>query len=146
MGGLQKGRLVCVGYRNLLRFARSRAGLLLGQKNCLDVRENTTLSDGHTVEELVQFLVITDGQLQVTRDDTRLLVVLGRVPGELKDLSGQVLKNGRQVHGGTGTNALSVVTLADESVDTAHGELKSRPAGAGLRLATNLTTLSLAFA
>ena len=52
---------------------------LLGEKDGVDVGEDTTLGNGHTSKEL--------GQL-------------------LEDLSGQVLKDGSQVHGGTGTNAL----------------------------------------
>jgi hypothetical protein len=47
-------------------------------------------------EELVELLVVSDGELKVSRDDSRLLVVPGRVPGELKDLSGEVWKEGRE--------------------------------------------------
>ena len=42
---------------------------LLGQKHSLDVGQNTSLSDGHSTEQLVQLLVVADGQLQVAGDD-----------------------------------------------------------------------------
>ncbi|KAG8014459.1 hypothetical protein GBF38_002925 [Nibea albiflora] len=63
-------------------------------------------------------------QLQVTGDDTSLLVVAGSVSSQLQDLSGQVLQHGRQVDGGTGTDTLGIVTFAEQPVDTADGELK----------------------
>ena len=115
---------------------------LLGEKDSLDVGEDTTLSDGDTREKLVQLLVITDGELKMTGDDSRLLVVTGGVASQLEDLSSEVLENGRQVDGGTGANALSVVSFAQESVDTANGELKSRAAGSALCLSLRLSSFS----
>ena len=115
---------------------------LLGEEHSLDVRQDTTLGDGHAGQELVQFLVVADGQLQVTGDDTGLLVVTGGVAGELEDLSGEVLHDGSEVHGGTGTNTLSIVSLAEQTVDTTDGELKSSPGAAGLRLALHFASLS----
>ena len=115
---------------------------LLGEKDSLDVGEDTTLSDGDTREKLVQLLVITDGELKMTGDDSRLLVVTGGVASQLEDLSGEVLEDGRQVDGGTGANALSVVSLAQESVDTTNGELKSRAAGSALCLSLRLSSFS----
>ena len=68
IGGPQQGQLflflldrVSLSLGSLLR--------LLGQKNSLDVRENTTLSDGDTGQQLVQLFVVADGQLEVTRYD-----------------------------------------------------------------------------
>ena len=101
---------------------------LLGQKHSLDVGQDTSLGDGHAGQKLVQLLVVADGQLKVTGDDPGLLVVTGGVSCELEDFGGQVLKNGGKVHGGTSTNTFRVVALAEKTVDTADGELKS---GAG---------------
>ena len=52
------------------------AGLLrlLGQQNSLDVGQNTTLSDRDARQQLVQFLVVANGQLKVTWNDASLLV------------------------------------------------------------------------
>ena len=98
---------------------------LLGQKHSLDVGQDTTLGDGHAGQKLVQLLVVADGQLKVTGDDPGLLVVTGSVSCQLKHFGGEVLEHGRQVDGGSGTNTLGVVALAEKTVDTSDGELKS---------------------
>lgn len=64
--------------RHLL-LARDWLLSFLGQKHCLDVGQHTTLGNGNTTEEFVQLLVVANGQLQMTRDDTRLLVVTCRI-------------------------------------------------------------------
>jgi hypothetical protein len=88
----------------------------------VDVGENTTLGDGDVSEKLVQLLIVADGELQMTGDDTSLLVVTGSVTGQLEDLSSKVLEDGGEVDGGTGTDTLSVVALAEKTVDTTDGE------------------------
>ena len=65
----------------------------------VDVGEDTALGDGDVAEQLVQLLVVADGELQVTGDDTRLLVVTRGVAGQFEDLSCQVLENGCEVDG-----------------------------------------------
>lgn len=115
---------------------------LLGQKNGLDVGQDTTLGDGDARQELVQLFVVADGQLQVTGDDAGLLVVAGGVTGQLEDFSGQVLHDGGQVNGGTGTDALGVATLAEHTVDTTDRELESGPARTGLGLSLDLASFA----
>jgi hypothetical protein len=88
----------------------------------VNVGENTTLSDGDVSEKLVQLLVVADGELEMAGDDTGLLVVAGSVSGQLEDLSRQVLEDGSEVDGCTGTDTLGVVALAEQTVDTADGE------------------------
>lgn len=92
------------------------------KRTLVDVGENTTLGDGDVTQKLVQLLIVTDGELQVTGDDTGLLVVAGGVTSQLENLSGEVLENGGEVDGGTGTDTLSVVALAEKTVDTTNGE------------------------
>ena len=77
----------------------------------MDVGQNTTLGDGDVSEELVQLLIVADGELKVTGDDTRLLVVAGSVASKLKNFGSEVLENGSEVDGSTGTDTLSVVAL-----------------------------------
>ena len=115
---------------------------LLGEKDSLDVGEDTTLGNGDSGQELVQLLVVPDGELQVPGDDPGLLVVTGGVACQLEDLSGEVLHDGGQVHGGTGTDTLGVVTLAEQTVDPAHGELESSTAGSGLCLSLDLASFT----
>jgi hypothetical protein len=57
----------------------------------MDVGEDTALGDGDVAEQLVQLLIVADGELQMTRDDTRLLVVAGGVASQLEDLGREVL-------------------------------------------------------
>lgn len=71
------------------------------KRTLVNVGENTTLSDGDVSEELVQLLVVADGELQVTGDDTGLLVVTSGVTSQLEDFGSQVLKDGSEVDGST---------------------------------------------
>lgn len=67
----------------------------------MNVWEDTTLGDGNVSQKLVQLLVVADGELKVTWDDTGLLVVAGSVSGQLENLSGEVLEDGSEVNWGT---------------------------------------------
>jgi len=117
---------------------------LLGQQNSLDVGEDTTLGNGDTSQQLVQFLVIADGQLEMAGDDPGLLVVTGSIASQLKDLSSQILHHGSQVDRGASTHTLGIVALAQEPVDPTHGELQTSPVGTGLGLSLDLTTFAAA--
>ena len=136
---------------------------LLGQKDGLDVGQDTSLGDGDSAQELVQLLVVADGQLQVAGVDSGLLVVAGSVAGQLEHFSGEVFENSGQVdlksdksqsdqeiekaqetNRCSGSDALSVVALAEHAVQTTDWELESSSRGARLGLATGLglSTLS----
>jgi hypothetical protein len=43
----------------------------------VDVGEDSSLGDDDRAEETVELLIVSDGELQVTGNDTRLLVVTG---------------------------------------------------------------------
>ncbi|XP_057280297.1 uncharacterized protein LOC130607310 [Pezoporus wallicus] len=58
-------------------------------QHSLDVGQHTTLRDCHLAQQLVELLVVADGELQVPRDDASLLVVAGRVARQLQDLGRQ---------------------------------------------------------
>ena len=115
---------------------------LLGQKDGLDVGQDTSLGDGDTGEQLVQLLVVPDGELEVTGDNPSLLVVPSGVTGQLENLSREILHDGGHVDGGAGTDTLGIVALPQEPVDPADGELESSPAGPGLCLSLDLASLS----
>nr|XP_054488138.1 uncharacterized protein LOC129119921 [Agelaius phoeniceus] len=57
----------------------------------LDVGQHAALRDRHLAQQLVELLVVADGELQVAGDDARLLVVAGRVARQLQDLGRQLL-------------------------------------------------------
>ena len=106
----------------------------------MDVWEDTTGSDGDASEELVELLIVADGELDVARDDALLLVVAGCVTGELEDLSGEVLEDGGEVHWGTSTNAGGVAANAKVAVNATDWELESSLSGAGGRFTGLLST------
>ena len=60
-----------------------RSGLLLlgflGEEYSLDVGQYTTLGNSDSGEKFVQLFVITDGQLEMSGDDSCFLVVTGSV-------------------------------------------------------------------
>lgn len=59
----------------------------MGWLTLVNVGEDTTLGDGDMAKELVQFLIVTDSELKMTRDDTGLLVVTSGITGQFKNLS-----------------------------------------------------------
>ena len=115
---------------------------LLGQENSLDVGENSTLGNGDSSKKLVQLLVISDGELKVTGDDSGLLVVTGSIASQLKDLSSQVLHDSSQIDRGTSSNTGGIVSLPQETMDTSNRELESSTAGPGLCLGLNLSSFA----
>ena len=130
-GALQNNRLIVLRSRGLGALAGR-----LGEKDGVDVGKHTTLGNGDRAEQLVELLIVAHSQLDVAGDDTGLLVVAGSVTGKLKDLSSEVLKDGGKVHGGTGTDAGSVLALLQVAADTAHRELKTGLGRLGGGLAT----------
>ena len=103
---------------------RPHDDFIVVQEHGLDIGEDSALGDGDSGEQLAQPLVVPDGQLEVTGDDPGPLAVTGSVASQLEDLS-------------TG----GIVTLPQETVYTAHGELESSAAGAGLGLGLGLSSL-----
>ena len=97
----------------------------LGEKDGLNVGQNTTLGNGDTTEEFVQFLVVANGQLEVSGNDSALLVVPSSVTGQLEDLGAQVLQNGCLVDCGATADTLGEVALLQKSVDSTNRELES---------------------
>lgn len=108
----------------------------------MDVRENTTLRDGDAAEQLVELLVVPDRELEVARVDPGLLVVPGRVPGELEDLGREVLEDRREVHRSAGADPLAVRAGLEVPVDPADRELEPGARRARLGLALGLSALS----
>ena len=95
----------------------------------MDVRENSSLGDSDMPEELVELLVVADGELDEPWGDTGALVVLGGVSGELEQLGGQVLEDGGEVDRRSRTDTLGETSLAEESSHAADGELQTCPGG-----------------
>ena len=56
--------------------ASTSSCLCLGEQEDVDVGKDTSVSDGGAAEKLVELLVIADSQLDVTRLDGLLLVLV----------------------------------------------------------------------
>ncbi len=67
----------------------------------VNVREDTALSDGDMAKKLIQLLIVTDGELEMTGDDTGFLVVAGGIASQLENLSSQIFEDSREVDGST---------------------------------------------
>ncbi len=91
----------------------------------MDVWQDTTLCDSDVSEQLVQLLIVSNSKLQVTRNNSRLLVVSGSISGQLEDFSTEVLQDGGEVDWGTGTNSLGIVSLSQKTMDSTDWELET---------------------
>jgi hypothetical protein len=114
----------------------------------VDVWENTTRSDGDTTQELVQFFIVSDGQLNVSWDDSALLSLLGGVSGQFENLSDEVFEDGGQIDWSTRSDLLGISTVLQESANSTNWELKPSlgTLGSSTSLLCCLTATSLSFA
>ena len=67
----------------------------------MNVGKDTTLCNGDVTEKLVQFFVVSNGELEMTWDDTGLLVITGSIASQLEDFGSEVFENSREVNGRT---------------------------------------------
>ena len=116
--------------------------VLLGEKYSLDVWQDSTLSDGDSRQKLVQFFVVSDGQLKMSWYDSCFLVISGSVTSQLQDFGAQVFQDCSQVHWCTWSDSVSIVTFSKKSVDTSNRELKSSPEWSGLCLGLSLSSFT----
>jgi hypothetical protein len=99
------------------------------KRTLVNVGQDTTLGDCDVSEQLVQLLIVSDGQLKMTGDDTGLLVVTSGVAGKFENFGGEVLQDSGEVDRSAGTDTLSVVALSQETVDTTDRECKASLGG-----------------
>jgi len=98
---------------------------LLADERLVDVGDDSASGDGR-LDQGVQLLVTTNGQLQVTGSDTLHLQILGGVACQLENLSSQVLEDGGRVDGSGGTDAtVGGGAVLQVPMDTTDGELKT---------------------
>lgn len=65
----------------------------------MDVGHDTALGDDNVAEQLVEFLVVADGELKMAGDDTGLLVVASCVAGKLEHFGSEILQDSSEVDG-----------------------------------------------
>lgn len=120
--------------------------LLLRDQASMDVRQDTTSSDGDVPEELVELLIVPDSKGHVAGDDPCTLVVPSSVPSELEDLRSQVFQDSSEVDRSTARDSLSVLSLAQVTRDTTDRELQTSTSASGLRLSRlGLSTTTFSF-
>jgi hypothetical protein len=77
-----------------------------------DVGEDTSFSNGGVGQKFVEFFVVSDGQKDVSWDDSGLLVVLGGVTGKFQNFSSQIFKNGSEINWSSSTNSFSIMSMS----------------------------------
>ena len=108
----------------------------------MDVGQHSTLGNGDTSQQLVQFLIVADGELKMAGVDPLLLVVTGSVASQLEDLSSEVLHHSSQVDWGASTDTLRVVSTLEETVDTTNRELESCASRSALGLSASFASFA----
>jgi hypothetical protein len=88
----------------------NRALLMTMELTLVNVGKDTTLGDGDVSQKLVQLLIVADGELEMTGNDTSLLVVTSSITGQFEDFGSEVLQNGSEVDGGTLIDASAQIT------------------------------------
>ena len=99
---------------------------LLGKKDCMDVWQDTSRCDGDLAKQLAQLLIIPDCKLNVPGNNPGLLVVLGSIACQLKDLSGQILQHSCQVDWCSCSNPGCILALLQVASHTPHWKLQQR--------------------
>ena len=112
---------------------------LLRQQDGVNVRQDAARRDGDGAQELGQFLVVTDRELNVTRHDARLFVVSARVTGQFEDFRGEVLEHGGQVDRRAGAHARGVLASLQVTGDATDGELQASLGGSAHGLLARLS-------
>jgi hypothetical protein len=99
---------------------------LLGEEDGVNVGKDTSSGNGHSSQELVEFLVILDGKGNVTWYDAALLVITGGIAGKFQNLSAEVFEDRSEVDGCASTHAGGILSLSQIPSNTTHGELQTR--------------------
>jgi len=114
------------------------------EEHGVDVRENTTVSNSCVGHELVEFLIVSDGEENVSGDDSGLLVILGSISGEFENFSSKIFEDCSEVNWSSSSDSLGVSSDLEESGDSSDWELKTCLSGSGNLLGRCCLALSLA--
>ena len=95
----------------------------LGQQGLVDVWDHTTTSDGG-LDEWVEFLISSDGELEMSWSNSLNLQVLWSISSKLQDLSGEVLQDSWWVDSSGSSDSLGGAdSLLQHSMDSSDWEL-----------------------
>jgi hypothetical protein len=84
------------------------------------------------VQELAQLLIVANGKLEMTGDNSTLLVIARGITSQLENLSGEILKHSSQVDWSTGTDTIFGIVFPKVPMDASYGELQTCFRGARL--------------
>merc|ERR1719322_497185 len=104
---------------------------LLSNQRLVNVRNNSSSGNGR-LDQCVQLLVSSNGQLKMPGGDSLHLEILGGIAGQLEYLSREILQDGRAVHGSGGSNTSSGETAALQmTMDSSNRKLESSSGRSG---------------
>ena len=83
----------------------------LFKENGLNIRQDASLGNGNIAKKFIQLLIVSDGKLNVARNDSFLFVVTGGVPSELQDFSSEVLEDSSKINWSSKSNSISIFSL-----------------------------------
>merc|ERR1712025_76231 len=97
----------------------------------MDVWKNTTGSNGSIFHESSKLIIVSNGKLDMSWDDSGFFVVFGGITCELKNLSGKILKDGSSIDWGTSSDSVGISSFFQESGNSSDWELKTGSGGFG---------------
>ena len=89
----------------------------------MNIGNHTTRGNCDVRKELIQFLIVANGQLNMTGNDTLSLVVARGVTSQLENLCREVLEDSSEVDGCTSANTGRISSFTELTVDSTNREL-----------------------
>lgn len=89
----------------------------------MNVGEDTTRRNCDTAQQFVKFFVISYSELDVTWDNSSLLIVSCRISSKLKNFGCQIFHDGCHVNRRPCSNSVGISAFSKETMDTTHGKL-----------------------
>lgn len=91
----------------------------------MNVRDNTTACNGG-LDESIQLLVSSNGELKMPGCDTLDLEILAGISSELQDFGSKIFENSGSVDSSRGSHTLTVLNRGfQETMDTTDGKLQT---------------------
>ncbi|CAH1635451.1 unnamed protein product [Spodoptera littoralis] len=137
---MQQGGIVV----NLFLNGCARTAFLANQR-FVYVRDDTATSDC-CLYQTIEFLVSSDGQLQMTRCDTLHLKIFRCISRQLQNLGCKIFKNSCRIHCCCCSNtSMTRSPIFEMSVNPSHGKLKSSSCRSGYCFGLSLTRIFTRF-
>ena len=95
---------------------------LFAEQEATDVGDNTAAGNRGLRNQLVQVLIVRDGQKDMTRLDRLLFLLRSSLASQIANLTAQVLEDGRGVDARSGADLVAVAPRPEHAVASAHGE------------------------